>query len=155
MAWLHQRTVWQLCRLRMVIRALDADAADAGHCRTPTTTSSMKGENSMNTSDVNNPRRSLGDLRENKKTKPRSPDLVGKLKLQRPTLRTLAEQMEESDGDDVVCRLAGWFHGSGDKKFISVELSTLYEAGRRARNESRDICTMGQLIRQPRNTPHK
>ena len=32
MAWLHQRTVRQLCRLRMVIRALDADAADAGHC---------------------------------------------------------------------------------------------------------------------------
>ena len=31
MAWLHQRTVWQLCRLRMIVWALDAVSADAGH----------------------------------------------------------------------------------------------------------------------------
>jgi hypothetical protein len=32
MAWLHQRTVRQLCRLRMVVWALDAVSADAEHC---------------------------------------------------------------------------------------------------------------------------
>jgi hypothetical protein len=31
MAWLHQRTVWQLRRLRMIVWALDAVSADAGH----------------------------------------------------------------------------------------------------------------------------
>jgi len=32
MAWLHHRTVRQLCRLRMVVWALDAVSADAKHC---------------------------------------------------------------------------------------------------------------------------
>ena len=31
MAWLHQHTVWQLCRLRMIVWALDAVSADPGH----------------------------------------------------------------------------------------------------------------------------
>jgi hypothetical protein len=30
-AWLYQRTVWQLCRPRMIVWALDAVSADAGH----------------------------------------------------------------------------------------------------------------------------
>jgi len=32
MAWLRQRSLRQRCRLPMVIRALDAKAADAEHC---------------------------------------------------------------------------------------------------------------------------
>ena len=41
-------------------------------------------------------RRSLGFLRKAEKTKPRSPDLTGTLKLQRHTLEAIAKQFQET-----------------------------------------------------------
>jgi hypothetical protein len=70
--------------------------------------------------------RSLGDLRENKKTKPNSPDLTGRIRLKLHTISWIIEQMEQSNTDEVTCCLAGWLNGEGDSKFITVELSPLY-----------------------------
>ena len=70
--------------------------------------------------------RSLGDLRENQKTKPNSPDLVGRITLKLHTISWIIEQMEQSNTDEVTCNLAGWLNGEGNNKFITVELSPLY-----------------------------
>ncbi len=55
-------------------------------------------------------KRSLGALRKTEKTKPRSPDFTGKLKLQRLTMDVLAKQFKETDTDEIECCLAGWIN---------------------------------------------
>jgi hypothetical protein len=50
-------------------------------------------------------KRSLGALRKYIKTKPRSPDLTGQIKLQCHLFETIARQFED---DEVVVNLAGW-----------------------------------------------
>ena len=55
----------------------------------------------------NTKKRSLGSLRRNTKTKPRSPDLAGQLRLQRHTMEAIAKQFEETGSDEIVCCLAG------------------------------------------------
>jgi hypothetical protein len=93
----------------------------------------------LNNLDANgNNNRSLGDLRNAPKTKENSPDVKGKMKLQWHTLKVLIQQMEESDTDEIVCCLAGWFHGKGDGKFISVELSPLF-VSKKAAVETRNF----------------
>jgi len=69
-------------------------------------------------------KKSLGSLRKNQKTKPRSPDLLGQLHLQRHTIDAIAKQFKETDSDEVICNLAAW--GNRDKRgdqFLSVVLS--------------------------------
>jgi len=48
-------------------------------------------------------RLSLGLLRKTEKTKPRSPDLTGTLKLQRHTLEVIIKQFQETDADETEC----------------------------------------------------
>jgi hypothetical protein len=97
------------------------------------------------------PKKSLGDLRMAPKTKPNSPDMKGKLRLQLHTLKTfikqMEEQMEERRDDDetdepetveLVCNLAGWFNGTGNSKFLTVELSPLF-VSKRAVSETKSI----------------
>jgi hypothetical protein len=55
-------------------------------------------------------KRSLGALRKNDKSKPRSPDMIGRMKLQRHTLETIEKQIETSDNDEIVCNIAGWIN---------------------------------------------
>jgi hypothetical protein len=59
------------------------------------------------------PKRSLGSLRKTDKTKPRSPNFTGKLKLQRLTMEVFAKQFKETG------------------PYLSVELSPKYVARRR------------------------
>jgi hypothetical protein len=106
----------------------------------------------MTTFSKTKPKRSLGDLRMAPKSKPNSPDMKGKLKLQLHTLKIFIEQMENQIKDEMdeqlddqmgelrdddetdesetthelVCNLAGWFNGTGSSKFLSVELSPLF-----------------------------
>ena len=53
-------------------------------------------------------KRSLGALRKANKTKPKSPDLTGQLKLQRHTAAAIVEQFSHDSIDEVVCNIAGW-----------------------------------------------
>ena len=53
-------------------------------------------------------KRSLGALRKAIKTKPKSPDLTGQMRLQRHTAAAIVKQFSEGSGDEVVCNIAGW-----------------------------------------------
>jgi hypothetical protein len=69
-------------------------------------------------------KRSLGSLRKSPKTKPKSPDLTGQMKLQRHTAAAILEQFSHEGIEEVVCNIAGWRnqdHNGG--LYLSVELS--------------------------------
>ena len=72
-------------------------------------------------------KRSLGSLRKATKTKDRSPDFTGTLKLQRHTLETIAKQFKDGDADEIECCLAGWRNSDPNgHPYLSVELSPKY-----------------------------
>ena len=77
-------------------------------------------------------KRSLGALRKNTKAKSRSPDLAGQLSLQRHTMEAIAKQFEETNGEEVVCCLAGWTNHDANGPYLTIELSPKY-----VRRESR------------------
>lgn len=72
------------------------------------------------------PKRSLGALRKATKTKPRSPDLVGQIKLQRHTIETIAKQFERTESDEIIANLAGWGNFDHSGQYLTVELSPKY-----------------------------
>jgi hypothetical protein len=77
-------------------------------------------------------KRSLGALRKADKTKDRSPDSTGTLKLQRHTFEALAKQFQETDGPEIDCCIAGWRNtDQNGQPYLSVELSPRYVARRR------------------------
>jgi hypothetical protein len=70
-------------------------------------------------------KRSLGTLRQNEKTKPRSPDATGKLYFQRHTLTEIYRQLADSGDDEVICNLAGWRNSDQHGSYLTVEISPL------------------------------
>ena len=52
-------------------------------------------------------RRSLGALRKAPKTKPKSPDIQGPMKVQRHTIETIMRQLDDADADEIVCQCCG------------------------------------------------
>ena len=69
-------------------------------------------------------KKSLGALRKATKTKDRSPDSTGKLKLQRHTFDTIAKQFADTDADSIECCLAGWRNvDTKGEAYLTVELS--------------------------------
>jgi hypothetical protein len=82
-------------------------------------------------------KRSLGSLRKATKTKDRSPDSTGTLKLQRHTLEAIAKQFKETDATEIDCCIAGWRNSDQNgQPYLSVELSPRYVARRRERAQS-------------------
>ena len=83
--------------------------------------------------------KSLGSLRIQQKTKPRSPELTGTIQIQRHTLEAIMTQMD--DDDDVVANLAAWKHHDGKDHYLSVELSPKYghQPIEKRKRESRSI----------------
>ena len=82
-------------------------------------------------------KRSLGALRKANKTKPRSPDLTGQLKLQRHTAAAIVEQFSSNHFEEVVCNIAGWRNQDYNGPFLTVELSPRFVA--RAPTKKDDI----------------
>jgi hypothetical protein len=73
----------------------------------------------------------LGFLRKAQKTKPRSPDFTGTIKLQRHTLETIVKQFQEIDADEMECCLAGWRNtDTNGQPYPSVELSPKFVSRR-------------------------
>jgi hypothetical protein len=68
-------------------------------------------------------KRSLGALRKANKTKPKSPDLTGQMKLQRHTAAAIVEQFSHDGIDEVVYNLAGWKNQDYNSSYLTVELS--------------------------------
>ena len=69
---------------------------------------------------------SIGKMRPATRTKEKSPNLTGKLALQRTTLKELSTQMRESGGTEITCNIAGWFNVDAAGKYITVEISPLF-----------------------------
>ena len=76
-------------------------------------------------------KRSIGKLRPANRTKEKSPNLTGKLALQRTTLNELAMQMREQGGIEITCNVAGWFNVDSGGKYITVEISPLFRRSSR------------------------
>ena len=66
---------------------------------------------------------SLGSLRKATKTKDRSPDFTGKLKLQRLTMEVFVRQFKEIDAGEIDCCLAGWRNTDANGQYLTVEIS--------------------------------
>jgi hypothetical protein len=72
-------------------------------------------------------KRSLGSLRRAQKGKPKSPDMIGTLNLQRHTASAILKVFAEADFDEVVCNLAGWRNQDAKgNPYLTVELSPRY-----------------------------
>ena len=56
---------------------------------------------------MQNNKRSIGKLRTAVRTKPKSPNLIGRLMLQRTTMHELARQFREGNGEELECNIAG------------------------------------------------
>jgi len=69
---------------------------------------------------------SIGKLRPATRTKEKSPNLTGKLALQRTTLNELVSQMREGGDTEITCSIAGWFNVDASGKYITVEISPLF-----------------------------
>ena len=82
-------------------------------------------------------KRSLGALRKDNKTKPKSPDLTGQMKLQRHTAAAIVEQFSHDDIEEVVCNIAGWKNQDYNGPYLTVELSPRFVA--RTQVEGDDI----------------
>ena len=68
---------------------------------------------------ANSHSRSLGILRKAVKTKPLSPDLIGTIKIEEHTLKTLVDHYKESGGS-LTANLAGWVYPDKQGKRITV-----------------------------------
>ena len=71
---------------------------------------------------------SLGALRKANKTKPKSPDLTGQMKLQRHTAAAIVEQFSGEQVEEVVCNIAGWRNQDHNGSYLTVELSPRFVA---------------------------
>jgi hypothetical protein len=82
----------------------------------------------MHLNETIKPKRSLGALRKATKTKPKSPDLTGQMRLQRHTAEALVKQFREDGGAEVVCNIAGWKNQDSSGSYLTVELSPRFVA---------------------------
>jgi len=71
---------------------------------------------------------SLGTLRKNNKTKPKSPDLTGQMKLQRHTAAAIVEQFRHDGIEEVICNIARWKNQDHLRPYLTVELSPRFVA---------------------------
>jgi hypothetical protein len=76
-------------------------------------------------------KRSLGKLRRNVKTKDRSPDLIGQLRLQRHLFKELARQFaEQEESDELIINIAAWANRDADGDYLTTEISPYYVSRR-------------------------
>ena len=70
---------------------------------------------------------SIGTLRKaKKKTKPRSPDLIGELQLQRHTFEAIAKTFQMTAQEEVTCNIAAWGYSDDRGRRLNVQLSPPY-----------------------------
>jgi hypothetical protein len=83
---------------------------------------------------VKNSTRSIGTLRLNNKTKDRSPDLIGIVKIHYNlihTTTTLLKKLDESAEDVAECNIAAWQYRDKDGPLLNLQLSERYEPPQR------------------------
>jgi hypothetical protein len=72
-------------------------------------------------------KRSPGALRIAEKTKDRSPDMTGQLKLRRHTATAILEGFSPGC-DEVICNIAGWRNQDASGPYLTVAISARYVA---------------------------
>jgi hypothetical protein len=80
-------------------------------------------------------KRSLGALRKANKTKPKSPDLTGEMKLQRHTAAAIVEKFSHDGIEEVICNIAGWKNRNYNGPYLTVELSPRFVVGRQVEGD--------------------
>jgi hypothetical protein len=70
---------------------------------------------------------SLGTLRPKDKTKEKSPDAAGTIRIKRDLILDLYKQLTQSDDDDVVADLAGWLYDDANGRYMRVQLSAKWQ----------------------------
>ena len=80
---------------------------------------------------VKNWTKSIGILRLNTKTKDRSPDLIGTVKIHYHLIHTLLKKLDESAEDVAECNIAAWQYRDKDGPLLNLQLSERYEPPQR------------------------
>ena len=75
--------------------------------------------------------KSIGTLRLNQKTKDRSPDLIGSVKMHNRLLHALLEGLDETGKDVVECNIAAWQYRDKAGPLLNLQLSERYEPPQR------------------------
>ena len=78
---------------------------------------------------------SLGTLRKNNKTKPKSPDLTGQMKLQRHMAAAIVEKFGHDGIEEVICNIAGWKNQDYNGPYLTVELSPRFVVRRQVEGD--------------------
>jgi hypothetical protein len=84
----------------------------------------------------NLPSKSVGTLFPAEKTKPKSPDMTGKIKIQRKLLEELIEQIRINGAEYAICNIASWAYVEGKRRYMGVELSPFYPPRKQAETAS-------------------
>jgi hypothetical protein len=82
--------------------------------------------NSYESDDQISKKRSLGKLHRARKTKEKSPDLVGQLRLQRHTFDELTDQFADQEGSELACNIAAWANRDDLGEYLTIEISPRY-----------------------------
>jgi hypothetical protein len=90
--------------------------------------SNNKKEKKMNT------KKSIGKLRPNPQTKPRSPLMIGKIALQRLTLDSYCAEMERTNAGEILVPAAIWANRDQGGIYLSIELSSVFQNGDEAQS---------------------
>jgi hypothetical protein len=64
--------------------------------------------------------KSMGTLRLNNKTKDRSPDLIGTVKMNSHLIHVLLEELDETGEDVVDCNIAAWQYRDKDGPLLNL-----------------------------------
>ena len=75
--------------------------------------------------------KSMGTLRLNRKTKDRSPDLIGSVKMHNRLIHALLDELDETGKDVVECNIAAWQYRDKNGPLLNLQLSERYEPPQR------------------------
>jgi hypothetical protein len=93
----------------------------------------------------NKTKHSLGTLRKAEmKTKPKSLDLIGELRLQRHTFEAIAEKFQATGQDEIVCGIAGWGYCENGEPYLTIQLSPPYQATKTPQHDILDAIFGGE-----------
>lgn len=91
----------------------------------------------MNCNNANARKRPLGALKVATKTKPRSPDMTGRLTLHSHTLEELVRQYKDNGQEEVPCNIAAWKNrGKDGVRILTVESSPWFVSKRKRRSDA-------------------
>ena len=99
------------------------------------------------TNPTSNKTLSIGKLRPKAKTKDKSPYATGTMRIKRDLLLELYKQLSQSEDDEILANIAGWFNKDEIGKYMTIQLSAKYQ-----RPEYRDDSRQWPCVAPPEYT---